>query len=60
MESDYSYKGNEYMQIYPYITYYYGTERYTSGEKIEFGYYVREEKENGLGIITPLEEWLNA
>ena len=45
-ESDYLYNGNEYMSIYPYITYFNGR------------YYVREEQENGPATITPLSEWL--
>lgn len=57
-ESDYTYKGNEYMSIYPYITYYDGTEKYKSGERIENGYYVREEHDNGSATIIPLGEWL--
>ena len=57
-ESDYLYNGNEYMSIYPYITYFNGTEKYTSGKPIEKGYYVREEQENGPATITPLSEWL--
>lgn len=57
-ESDYLYNGNEYMSIYPYITYFNGTEIYTSGKPIEKGYYVREEQENGPATITPLSEWL--
>lgn len=58
-ESDYSYKGNEYLSIYPYITYFYGTEKYISGKMIEQGYYVREEQKDGPATITPLGEWLN-
>ena len=58
-ESDYLYKGNEYMEIYPYITYYSGNERYVSGELIKQGYYVREEHEGKPATITPLGDWLN-
>lgn len=58
-ESDYLYKGNEYMSIYPYITYYYGTEKYTSGKVIKKGYYVREEHGKEPATIIPLEEWLS-
>lgn len=57
-ESDYLYNGNEYMSIYPYITYFNGTEKYTSGKLIEKGYYIREEQESGPATITPLSEWL--
>ena len=52
--ADSAYKGNEYMEIYPYITYYNGTERYRSGSLIEKGYYVK----TGTTII-PLREWLS-
>ncbi|MDE5885534.1 MAG: toll/interleukin-1 receptor domain-containing protein, partial [Oscillospiraceae bacterium] len=37
---NYEYKGSEYMQIYPYICYYNGTEKY-DGSSIVKGYYVR-------------------
>lgn len=52
-----TYKGSEYMDIYPYITFYNGTETYTSGRKISRGYYVRRH-ENNSNHITPLAEWL--
>lgn len=54
-----SYKGNEYMSIYPYIVYYDGTERYSNDKLITRGYYVRTEREDGTNYITPLSEWLN-
>jgi len=52
--ADSAYKGNEYMEIYPYITYYDGTERYDSGRLVEKGYYVRIDD-----TITPLRKWLS-
>jgi hypothetical protein len=57
-QEDYSYRGSEYMSIYPYITYYNGTETYTSGDYVKRGYYVREERLGKAGLITPLEDWL--
>ena len=56
--SDSAYKGSEYMSIYPYITYYDGTETYKGGKPIARGYYVRY-KENDTYYITPLAEWFN-
>ena len=53
---DYEYRGSEYMSIYPYISYYDGTETYTSRRSISRGYYVRWQ-ENGSNYITPLNEW---
>lgn len=54
---DSSYKGNEYLAIYPYITYYYGTEKYKDGKPIQKGYYVLTEGQD-TRTITPLESWL--
>ena len=53
---DSTYKGSEYMDIYPYVSYFYGTEKYTNGEPIPRGYYVRRH-ENGRNYITPLGDW---
>ncbi|MCD8179855.1 MAG: toll/interleukin-1 receptor domain-containing protein [Firmicutes bacterium] len=55
---DSSYKGSEYMDIYPYIAYYDGTETYTNGEPIARGYYVRRQEANG-NYITSLADWFN-
>lgn len=55
--NDSLYKGNEYMEIYPYIVYRGGSDKYSSGEKIQDGYYVRYKEENQY-YLTPLEEWL--
>ena len=52
------YNGSEYMNIYPYISYFEGTETYTNGNPIPRGYYVRrQEKEKNY--ITPLSDWFN-
>lgn len=55
---DYEYIGSEYMSIYPYISYYDGTECYTNGEHIPKGYYIRQLKKDG-NYITPLATWFN-
>lgn len=55
---DSSYKGSEYMSIYPYICYYDGTEKYDSGRPIPRGYYVRYH-ENNKSYITALADWFN-
>lgn len=54
--SDYAYKGSEYMNIYPYITYFDGSETYTNGTHIPRGYYVRSQESDG-NYITPLADW---
>jgi len=56
--TDITYKGNEYMSIYPYITYFNGSEKYTNGQLITEGYYVRTQKEDGSGSIISLNDWL--
>lgn len=53
-----SYKGNEYMQIYPSIAYYGEGEIYQGGQPVKPGYYVAERGENTY-FITPLVEWLS-
>ena len=55
---DYQYRGNEYMQIYPFIAYYDGTEYYKNRMPIEQGYYVCYYNEAGTLIIQKLEDWL--
>lgn len=57
--TDSAYKGNEYMQIYPYIAYYEGFELYTNGNHVPKGYYVVTDDEKGNRTIEPLENWLN-
>ena len=57
--SDYTYKGNEYMQIYPFIAYFDGTEHYKNGDQVISGYYVCYYDSDGTKIITPFSQWLN-
>jgi len=54
---DSAYKGSEYMSIYPYVSYYDGTEKYDNGDLIPQGYYVCVQ-EKDTNYITPLSEWL--
>lgn len=54
---DSAYKGYEYMSIYPYVSYFDGTERYTNGNLIPRGYYVYTQEEYSNRII-PLGDWL--
>lgn len=56
--SDSMYKGNEYMEIYPYIVSRGGSDTYSSGKKIPDGYYVRYKTENGYELIS-LKKWLS-
>lgn len=53
---DSQYKGSEYMDIYPYITYTDGTEKYSNGTYITKGYYVIKTDDNRK-IYTPLANW---
>ena len=56
---DSQYKGNEYLLLYPYISYYNGTEKYRDGSPISQGYYVNQLSDDGSStIITPLSTWL--
>lgn len=54
---DSAYKGSEYMSIYPYVSYFDGTEKYTNGNPISRGYYVRTQGKD-TNYITPLGDWL--
>lgn len=56
---DSSYKGHEYLSIYPFIAYYNGTETYTNGNYVDRGYYVCTLREDGVMEITPLSEWFS-
>ena len=59
--SENAYKGNEYMQIYPYITYFGQGEKYGDGKTITPGYYIREIKPDGKGgYLTPLRKWFES
>jgi len=54
-----SFKGSEYLKIYPRIEFENGENKYVSGGYIHRGYYViYPAKANGSSIIIPLDEWL--
>jgi len=55
---DSTYKGSEYLSLYPYISYFDGSEKYNDGRIISRGYYVRTIQEDGTGAIEPLSNWL--
>lgn len=56
--SDYAYKGNEYLEIYPYIAYYDGTSQYKNGTIIKEGYYICENKDGNI-YLTELSDWFS-
>lgn len=56
---DWEYKGSEYMSIYPYVSYYNGTEKYMDGNSIPRGYYISMRGRNST-IIIPLVKWLKS
>jgi hypothetical protein len=56
---DVNYKGYEYMQIYPYISYSDGYEKYKNGGCINEGYYVTTFDSDGTKMIEPLSDWFN-
>lgn len=60
-KSDYSYKGNEYLQIYPSIDYEDGTNTYFNGQKIVAGYYVSKPPvhKGDRRILIPLRDWIH-
>lgn len=59
-EYDSSYKGNEYMQIYPSMDFYKGDTYYLNSNRIERGYYIcKPVNKEGVKYITSLQEWLN-
>lgn len=53
-----NWKGAEYMQLYPTIQYYDGTERYANGSSIQAGFYYQHKMTDGKFFIKPLTEWL--
>lgn len=53
------FKGAEYLELYPYIAYSDGTERYSNGSQVPEGYYVVTKKENGMNY-TPLKKWFES
>lgn len=57
-KSDSEYKGFEYMSIYPSIVRYDSWDKYSDGNSITPGYYVRiKDDRNNTNYITPLGEW---
>lgn len=54
---DSAYKGSEYMSIYPYVSYFNDTEKYSDGTPILQGYYIRTQGKDA-NYITPLGDWL--
>ena len=58
--SENSYKGNEYLEIYPHIVYRDGTTTYSDGRRIPKGYYVRSKNNEDGFNIQPLVEWLES
>lgn len=57
-QNDGNWKGSEYMQIYPTIQYYYGTEKYSNGELIPRGYYYRYKYKDGKFYLKKLYDWI--
>ena len=56
--SDSQYKGHEYMSIYPSIVRYDSWDKYSNGNSIIPGYYIRTKDDaNNIYYITPLTEW---
>lgn len=59
VEKDDSYfKESEYLQIYPYVDYENGNNKYSNGTPIPKGYYVRTRSFGGRHTIIPLKDWL--
>jgi hypothetical protein len=57
--SDAQYRGNEYMSIYPSIARYDSGDKYSNGNSITPGFYVRTKDDtDNKYYITPLAEWL--
>ena len=56
--SDDSYKGSEYLSIYPIIVYLNGNDKDDNENRIEKGYYVLKNTDEGE-VVTPLAEWFN-
>ena len=57
-QNDNNWKGSEYMQIYPTIQYYSGTERYSNGNLIPRGYYYCYNDKDGNYCIKNLYDWI--
>jgi hypothetical protein len=57
---DYStFSGSEYLQIYPFIEFENGQNKYKSGLYIPRGYYVKYPAVNGSHTVIKLSDWLN-
>lgn len=52
--ADYTYKGSEYMGLYPHIIYCDGSERYDNGMLVKKGYYVYDGSQD---VAIPLDQW---
>ena len=57
VQAENQYRGNEYMEIYPYIVFRGNGDKYSDGSLIPPGFYVRYKNENGRYSLKPLEEW---
>lgn len=55
-----TFKGAEYLAIYPYIDYEDGNRKDTNGSYIQEGYYVKYRLGNRNGRLIPLKRWLKA
>ena len=55
-----TFKGAEYLAIYPYIDYENGNNKYIDGRYIQQGYYVKYKLDNGNTSLTPLKDWLKS
>ena len=55
-----TFKGAEYLAIYPYIDYEDGNSKYTNGGYIQEGYYVKYRLDNRTERLIPLKRWLKA
>lgn len=53
-----TFRGAEYLAIYPYIDYENGNNQYCDGRYIQKGYYVKTQLSNGNIHLTPLKNWL--
>jgi hypothetical protein len=59
IEKDYTnFSGAEYLQIYPFIEFQNGTNKYSNNQYIPKGFYVRYPTVNNQYNIVPLREWL--
>lgn len=53
-----SFKGYEYLSIYPYIDFEDGSKKYNNGNYIPKGYYVKTPIKNNMLNLVPIKEWL--